>query len=98
MADELWWRDGRIEADQLTEFVLAVDVPDLDGGALTFRVRPHMTDPDLNGDGVVDIVDFLALLASWGPCPDLPFECPADLDGNLNVGIVDMLELLSNWG
>ena len=23
---------------------------------------------DLNGDGVVDVVDLLALLAAWGPC------------------------------
>jgi len=25
--------------------------------------------PDLDGDGNVGIVDFLELLASWGPCP-----------------------------
>jgi len=24
---------------------------------------------DLDGDGVVGINDFLALLANWGPCP-----------------------------
>ena len=53
---------------------------------------------DLDGDGVVGIADFLALLAAWGPCPAPPAECLADLDGDGDVGITDMLELLANWG
>ena len=52
---------------------------------------------DLDGDCTVGIVDFLALLAAWGPCPVPPAECPADLDGDNCVGITDFLELLSNW-
>ena len=53
---------------------------------------------DLDGNGVVDTTDFLALLAAWGPCPDPPAECPADLDGDGGVGVTDLLTLLSNWG
>ncbi len=34
---------------------------------------------DLDGDGIVGIVDFLALLGAWGPCPA---PCIADLDGD----------------
>jgi len=49
---------------------------------------------DLDGDGTVGITDFLALLASWGPCPA---QCVADLDGDGLVGIVDFLTLLSRW-
>ena len=49
---------------------------------------------DLDGDGVVGIVDFLELLAVWGPCPA---PCIADLDGDGMVGIVDFLALLANW-
>jgi hypothetical protein len=53
---------------------------------------------DLDGDGVVGIIDFLALLAAWGPCPPAcPPSCPADLDGDCEVGIVDFLTLLENW-
>jgi len=52
---------------------------------------------DLDGDGVVGIIDFLALLGAWGPCPAPPVPCPADLDGDGMVGIVDMLLLLSLW-
>ena len=52
---------------------------------------------DLDGNGRVDIADFLALLAAWGRCGDCP-NCPGDLDGDCNVGILDLLELLSRWG
>ncbi len=53
---------------------------------------------DLDGDGTVGILDFLALLAVWGPCPGpCPPSCPADLDGDCTVGILDFLILLGNW-
>ncbi len=50
---------------------------------------------DLDGDGVVGILDLLALLSAWGPCAG---ECPADLDGDGAVGVLDLLTLLANWG
>ncbi len=54
---------------------------------------------DLDGSGTVNVVDFLALLQAWGPCPvPCPPTCPADLDHDCNVGIVDFLALLQNWG
>ena len=54
---------------------------------------------DIDGDGVVGITDFLALLGLWGPCPDCPATpCPADLDADCIVGIQDFLLLLANWG
>jgi hypothetical protein len=52
---------------------------------------------DLDEDGVVGILDFLALLAAWGPC-DVGGGCLGDLDGDGLVGIVDLLILLGNWG
>ncbi len=52
---------------------------------------------DVDGDGLVGIIDFLALLAGWGPCPVPPAGCPADLDGDSSVGITDLLILLANW-
>ena len=54
---------------------------------------------DLDGDGVVGILDFLAVLAAWGPCPGTcPPACLADVDGDCTVGILDFLILLANWG
>lgn len=49
---------------------------------------------DLDGDGVVNVVDLLDLLAAWGPC----LGCAADIDRDGAVGIDDLLQLLGNWG
>jgi hypothetical protein len=53
---------------------------------------------DLDGDCEVGVVDFLAMLAAWGPCPSCPPSCAADLDGDCTVGITDFLALLGDWG
>jgi hypothetical protein len=45
----------------------------------------------------VGILDFLLLLAAWGPCGDCG-SCPADLDGDCTVGVTDFLIMLSFWG
>ena len=49
---------------------------------------------NVSGDCGVGIVDFLDLLAAWGPNPGHP----ADYDGDDFVGITDFLALLANWG
>jgi hypothetical protein len=43
---------------------------------------------NLDGDGTVGVVDFLALLGFWGHCPD---PCLADLDRDGDVGVLDFL-------
>ncbi|MHC5023689.1 MAG: hypothetical protein ACYTGG_07235 [Planctomycetota bacterium] len=52
-----------------------------------------VTTGDVNADGVVDIVDLLALLSAWGACDC----CPEDLNEDGVVDIVDLLALLANW-
>ena len=66
---------------------------------LSSRTRGPMCAPgDLNQDGVVDIVDLLALLAAWGPCNQpCPPSCAGDLNGDCAVGIVELLAMLANW-
>jgi Tol biopolymer transport system component len=56
--------------------------------------EPSNCPPDLNGNGAVEISDFLLLLASWGTSP----EGPPDLDGDGIVAVGDFLILLANWG
>ena len=51
---------------------------------------------DANGDGVVDVTDFLLLLAAWGPCGGC-CACICDFDGDCAVGATDFLLLLANW-
>ncbi|MHC4217887.1 MAG: hypothetical protein ACYSU7_05460 [Planctomycetota bacterium] len=49
---------------------------------------------DLDDSGDVGVVDFLALLAAWGPNPGHP----ADFNCDGNVDVLDFLELLASWG
>jgi hypothetical protein len=50
---------------------------------------------DVNGDGVVNITDLLAVIAAWGPCQGL---CPADVTGDGSVNIGDLLFVIAHWG
>lgn len=50
---------------------------------------------DINGDGIVNVTDLLALLGAWGLCGA---PCPADIDMNGAVNVTDLLTLLANWG
>jgi len=49
---------------------------------------------DINGDGVVDVLDLLAILGAWGPCPG----CPEDINGDDVVDVLDLLAILGAWG
>ncbi len=82
------------------EIVNIIDDPDARNGIgwdnFSFNVMSELP-CDLNGDGIVGMVDFLALLAAWGSCSDCG-TCPADFDGDCSVGILDLLILLGSWG
>ncbi len=95
-----WDLDGnpRFNADP-ADFDPGCGVPVVvDMGAYEFQFDPvdEVFLGDLDGDGIVGIVDFLALLANWGLCE--PGCCIADLDIDGDVGIADVLLLLGNWG
>ena len=49
---------------------------------------------DITGDGVVDVLDLLAVLGAWGGCVD----CPEDINGDGVVDVLDLLEVLADWG
>jgi fibro-slime domain-containing protein len=48
---------------------------------------------DINGDGVVNVLDLLLVLADW----DLT-NSPADINGDGIVNVLDLLEVLGVWG
>jgi hypothetical protein len=73
------------------------------GGGAAYVARWDMQDPpmtahpsDINGDGVVDVLDLLILLDAWGACKSC--DCPADLNGDCAIDVLDLLFLLDNWG
>jgi len=53
---------------------------------------------DINGDGVVNVVDLLAVISAWGQCAG----CDADIaplpGGNGMVNVEDLLMVISRWG
>lgn len=74
-----------------------------EAAATVAQFRPTVVPPpcpaDIDRDGAVDVDDFLALLAAWGPCPaPCPPACALDLDGDCAVGVDDFLALLASWG
>jgi hypothetical protein len=49
---------------------------------------------DLNGDGVVNVLDLLIVVAEWGPCTG---SCDSDLNGDSDVNVLDLLIVIANW-
>jgi hypothetical protein len=49
---------------------------------------------DVDLDGTVGILDFLALLTAWGTCPC----CRGDIDGDGTIDVSDFLILVEGWG
>jgi predicted outer membrane repeat protein len=69
----------------------------VDMGAYEYQGQPFPVKlGDIDGNGVVNVTDFLLMLGAWGGCVE--DCCLADLDLNGNVGITDFLMLLANWG
>jgi len=54
--------------------------------------------PATSGDGVVNVVDLLLLIGTWGPCPPAATCCSGDLVQDNVVNVVDLLSLIGDWG
>ena len=55
--------------------------------AILFTVAASARPADVNGDGTVNLLDLLAVLAAWGPGPG----CPEDVNGDGTVNAPDLL-------
>lgn len=54
---------------------------------------------DVNGDGVVNVVDMLAVINAWGVCSlGTLTPCPADINTDFVVNVADLLALIAAWG
>lgn len=52
---------------------------------------------DIDGNGLIDVDDLVAIILSWGSCPGAGTVCPADLNGDGEVNVVDYMLLLISW-
>ncbi len=77
--------------------LFVVDSDGVPSESALVQVLPPATG-DVNGDGVVGVIDLLAVLAAWGPCPGDPEPCPADVNDDGAVTVSDLLLVLANWG
>ena len=67
-----------------------------DMSSYTKRQTPN---PDFNGDGTVNITDFLLFVAQFGLSQgDKGYDARYDLDGDNTIGIGDSLIFASNFG
>lgn len=65
----------------------------------TAHFQPVETMPgDATGDGIVNVLDLLAVINAWGSCPIRPTACPADVNNDGSVNVLDLLVVISTWG
>ncbi|MHC4142570.1 MAG: hypothetical protein ACYSUF_12105, partial [Planctomycetota bacterium] len=72
--------------------IAAGTVADDNGNGVPDECETCPGDCAAGGDGAVNVLDFLTLLAEWGQV-----GVPCDLDGN-GVDISDFLLMIANWG
>ena len=53
---------------------------------------------DVDGNGVVNVSDLLALIGNWGLCPDCTGEIPGDVNFDDVVNVTDLLLIVGAWG
>lgn len=54
---------------------------------------------DINGDGVTNVSDLLAVINAWGPCAaPCPPTCAADVTQDCVVNVSDLLAVINGWG
>ncbi len=68
-----------------------------DSSDITVLINDTCTAGDIDGNGLVNVTDLLALLGAWGNCPLPPAPCPADINGDGAVNVTDLLIVLANW-
>ena len=83
IAHEQWVLHGKSAPVDMDSAVIALD-PGVPG--------------DVDGDGIVNVVDLLIMLGNWGACPaPCPPNCPGDVNADCLVDVQDLLIVLGNW-
>ncbi|MDP7070129.1 MAG: hypothetical protein QF561_02135 [Phycisphaerales bacterium] len=81
------------EAGVLLDLTPTTAAATLDVAAELTAAHQQSLPGDINGDGMVNTDDLLAVLAAFGPCAG----CPEDIDGDGTVGVNEVLIIIDNW-
>jgi len=80
--------------------VLRVVAHDADGftgsdvSDIFFTINGTAVAGDVNGDGIVNVLDILIIVDTWGPCSN---QCDGDLNGDGDIGVIDLLIVIDSW-
>ncbi len=91
---------GDVNGDGLADLIVGATGGDPGGNSNageSYVVFSPFTPPcpgDLNDDGVVNVLDLITLLMSFGLCEG----CPADFDDDGFVNVLDLIALIMNFG
>jgi hypothetical protein len=97
---------GDLAEDLIAVNVVSSPLASPGSASSSLAIRPNISGTvqvpgDITGNGIVNIDDLLAVINSWGPCPN-PNNCPADVfpppGGDDVVNIDDLLFVINNWG
>ena len=67
--------------------------------AVLVNLPPPPCPGNINGDGVVNVADLLAVINAWGPCPNpCPPNCAADVNHDCVVNVADLLTVINGRG
>jgi protocatechuate 3,4-dioxygenase beta subunit len=69
---------------------------DVDGNMIAefqFVVEERYICPDINGDGYINVIDLLTIIAQWGLT-----NSPADVNADGIVNVSDLLIVVGSWG
>jgi hypothetical protein len=87
-----------LEAGQSYWIELGTWRPDLPWGApnvpYVFNVELLCAE-DTNRDGLIDVLDLIAVITTWGPCPP---PCPTDVNDDGQVDVLDLTAIIIAWG
>jgi len=90
---------GVVNSSSAPSFGSSRTVPGTAADAVLMQIVP-VCNGNVDGNGVVNVGDLLAVIGAWGPCAD-PNVCPADIappGGNDVVNVQDLLAVIGAWG
>ena len=64
----------------------------------TIAAQSQQAAGDINADSVVDVVDLLNVIDSWGMIGDSAADVAPYPSGDQHVNLLDLLLVLDNWG